>query len=206
MDTTQSSSPFYSLACALVGLRGMVGGWARRGILDQALMWLVYRRISAAMGQMERLAVRFLAGTLRPSAPRVAAASVRHRVGGTRIWPGTFGWLCRLVSWEAGQWGAPLRHALEQPEMQALLAASPQAGRIMLPVCRMLAIEASLLRPGKPVVARPPRPVVVRVATKRPPVDWGRIPLPRGALTWAKRHGFGKIPRGQVRPALIRDD
>jgi hypothetical protein len=37
-------------------------------------------------------------------------------------------------------------------------------------------------------------PVVkVRVRTKRPPVDWGRIPLPRGVLSAARRQGFGRV-------------
>jgi len=26
-------------------------------------------------------------------------------------------------------------------------------------------------------------------------VDWGNIPLPRGMLAWAKKQGFGKVPK-----------
>jgi len=59
-------------------------------------------------------------------------------------------------------------------------------------VCRMLAIETSLLRPG--VVE--PEPVVrvrkPRVRKPRVPIGWGRIPLPRGVLSAARRQGFGR--------------
>ena len=76
--------------------------------------------------------------------------------------------------------------------MVELLKAAPQAARILRPVCRMLAIETSLLRPG--VVE--PEPVMrvrkPRMRKPRVPIDWGRIPLPRGVLSAARRAGFGK--------------
>ena len=79
--------------------------------------------------------------------------------------------------------------------MVELLVAAPQAARILRPLCRMLAVEEALLRPGVVVV----EPVVVvvrkRVRRARIPIDWGRIPLPRGVLSWARREGFGKVPR-----------
>ena len=88
---------------------------------------------------------------------------------------------------------------LERPEMVELLVAAPQAARILRPVCRMLAVETSLLRPGvaaREVVAVEVRPMVkVRVRRPRVVVDWGRIPLPRGVLAAARRQGFGKVPR-----------
>jgi len=73
-----------------------------------------------------------------------------------------------------------------------LLKATPQAARILRPVCRMLGIETSFLQPG--VVM--PEPVVrvpkLRVRKPRPKLDFGRIPLPRGVLSAARRAGFGK--------------
>jgi len=76
--------------------------------------------------------------------------------------------------------------------MVELLKASPQAVRLLQPVCRMLAIETALLRPGvlvPPPVVRVRKP---RLRKKREPIDWGRIPLPRGVLTAARRQGFGR--------------
>ena len=32
-----------------------------------------------------------------------------------------------------------------------------------------------------------------RVARVRTPVDWGRMPLPRGVLAAARRQGYGKV-------------
>jgi hypothetical protein len=83
--------------------------------------------------------------------------------------------------------------------MVALLVACPQAGRVLLPVCRMLAVETSLLRPGVAGAVASVAVVVAeeevrkRVRKPRAPVDWGRIPLPRGVLSAARRQGYGKI-------------
>jgi hypothetical protein len=85
--------------------------------------------------------------------------------------------------------------------MVALLSASPAAGRVLLPICRMLGIEASVLRPGvvvvPGVVMGPARVVAERVRAARVSVavEPFRVPLPRGVLSAARRAGFGKIPR-----------
>ncbi|MBV8095775.1 MAG: hypothetical protein JOY71_02935 [Acetobacteraceae bacterium] len=54
--------------------------------------------------------------------------------------PSGFGWLIRLVP-GAAIYGSQLQHLLADPEMAALLADLPQAGRILRPLCRMLAIR-----------------------------------------------------------------
>jgi hypothetical protein len=80
--------------------------------------------------------------------------------------------------------------------MVALLVAAPQAARILRPLCRMLAVETSLLRPGVDGAVVPDEVVeVVRVRVRKPRVaiDFGRIPLPRGVLAAARRQGFGKV-------------
>ena len=89
---------------------------------------------------------------------------------------------------------------MRQPEMVELLLAAPQAARILRPVCRMLAVDARLLRPRPEGAAEVvPADVVevvrarVRKRVVRAPVDWGRIPLPRGVLAAARRQGFGKV-------------
>ncbi len=68
--------------------------------------------------------------------------------------------------------------------MVALLTAAPQAVRVLRPLCRMLAIETQVLRPGVEVVRRV---AVKRVRKPDVPVDWGRIPLPRGVLSAVRR-------------------
>jgi len=193
-----------NLSVVILALRRELGGWGLRGFLSTALVLLVYRRLGGVCREMEGLAARFRAGTLRRVVGRASVAA-RVVVEGDRrplverVWPGRFGWLVRAASWQAAGYGCQLEAVLRQPEMVALLAASPQAARVLRPVCRMLAIDPALLRPllpGEVAPVAPVREVKPRVRKPRPKVDWGRIPLPRGVLAAARRQGFGKVPRG----------
>jgi len=192
MDSSAPPSPYQTLPAVLRALRGEVGGWTVRKLLSEVLAWLLYRRLGEVCGKIERLLVRFQAGRLWQRTPRTLAVMRKRTTTGARIWPGRFAWLVRAASYQAAGYGCQLRHILEQPAMVELLKAAPQAARILRPVCRMLAIETSLLRPGVVV----PEPVVrvrkPRVRKPRIPIDWGRIPLPRGVLTAARRQGFGR--------------
>ena len=192
MDSSTPLSPYQNLSVVLRALRGELGGWTVRRLLSEVLALLLYRRIGEICGKIERLVARFQVGRLWRRASGASVGTRSAAKTGTRIWPGRFAWLVRAASYQAAGYGCQLRHILGQPEMIELLKASPQAARILRPVCRMLAIETSLLRPG--VVA--PEPVVrvrkPRVRKPRPPIDWGRIPLPRGVLSAARRQGFGR--------------
>ena len=203
-----SPSPYLDLSTVIRALRGAVGGWAGRGFLSAALALLLFRRLGEICGKMERLSQRFQAGRLWRLGPRAVAGERNTaevggglRAGLARIWPGRFGWLVRAAAHHAAVYGCQLRVILEQPEMVELLVAAPQAVRILRPLCRMLAVETSLLRPrleGAAVeVVRDDVVGVVRKRVRRPrvPIDWGRIPLPRGVLSAARRQGFGKVPR-----------
>jgi hypothetical protein len=193
-------------------LRAAVGGWVGRGLLSAALVMLLYRRLGGICADMERLAVRFQAGRLWRVAGRGVAVERRVADGRLRAvallrFPGRFGWLVRAAAHHAAVYGVQLRAILEQPEMVALLQASPQAVRVLRPLCRMLAVETSLLRPRlagavEPVVPAPggiaasePERAAPRVKVRRgrEAVDWGRIPLPRGVLSAARRQGFGRV-------------
>jgi len=199
MNSCASSSPKLELATVLRALRGSVGGWGGLGLLAPVLGLLLFRRLGEVCRDMDRLLARFRDGRLRRVAARGAvgfSVDGRRRAVLARVWPGRFGWLLRAVAYRAAVYGGQLRVVLEQPEMVALLIAAPQAARILRPVCRMLAVETSLLRPRLPgsaveVVVVAPE-VKVRVRRPRLPVDWGRVPLPRGVLTAARRQGFGK--------------
>jgi hypothetical protein len=63
----------------------------------------------------------------------------------------------RLVP-EAACFGGQLRHLLSDPEMAALLRAAPQAGRLLRPLCRILAVppDPKLLPPPPKRVAPTP--------------------------------------------------
>ena len=188
MEFITPPSPFPSLLAVLHALRAAVGGWEKQWVFNHVLALLLHRRLGEVATKIERLMARFRAGRLWR---RVGVARGR-RVGrtGVRIWPRRFGWLVRAASFQAAGYGSQLRQILEQPEMVELLKAAPQAARMLRPVCRMLAIETSLLQPG----AIPPEPVLravkPRLRKKRAPVDWGRIPLPRGVLTAVRKRRF----------------
>ncbi len=191
-----SVSPFLSLAAVIHALRGSVGGWSVRGVLSVALGLLVYRRLGVIGARMERLAARFVAGRLsRPvtvSGVRRVSAGSGVRVVRARIWPCGFGWLVKAASWQAAGYGCQLRAVLETPEMVALLTAAPQAVRVLRPLCRMLAIETRVLRPGV-VVEAVAADVPKLVRRKRAPVDMGRIPIPRGVMAAVRRGRYAEV-------------
>ena len=193
MKSCGAPSPYLSLSAVLRALRGEVGGWHLRGLLSHAVMMLLYRRIGEICGKIERLAVRVQAGLLRRREPGVKAGVRSVAKTGARIWPGRFAWLVRVAGYQAAGYGCQLRHILEQPEMVELLKASPQAARILRPVCRMLAIETALLQPGVEVAVPKVKALRVKAPRKRKVFDFGRIPLPRGVLAAARRQGYGKF-------------
>ena len=136
----------------------------------------------------------------------VAEKVAVERVKVERIWPYRFGWLLPLMGpfrHDGVARGSQLQAILERPEVVALLIASPQAARILRPLCRMLAVDTSVLRPGRVARVKPAKVVAVRVRKPRPAVDWGRIPLPRGVLAAARRQGFGKVGFGRVPPKKV---
>jgi hypothetical protein len=192
------SPPIQSLPEVIRALRAAVATWGGRRLLSTALVLLVYRRLGEISRRMEGLASRFQAGRLwrlgpRPASGAGVAGDPVRRVRGERIWPRTFAWLVRAAGWEAAGFGSQLRVILQQPEMVALLQAAPQARRVLTPLCRMLAVETGLLRPG--VVADAGDAAgsavpVVRMRAARPVVDLGRVPIPRGVMAAVRRGRF----------------
>ena len=170
-------------------------------------MGMLLALLGRVCSRLERLEARFLAGTLRRFGPRVMVARevalemVEPSPKVERIWPFRFGWLLPLMGpfrHEGAVRGMQLKAILERPEVVALLIAAPQAARLLTPLCRMLAVEPSVLRPGRMATIKPEKVVVVRVRPPRPVLDWGRIPLPLGVLAAARRQGFGKVGFGRV--------
>src|SRR6185312_11003612 len=73
-------------------------------------------------------------------------------------------WLIRLGGYKAAAYGSLLQHLLADPEMAALIAAAPQLGRVLRPLCRMLGIDPGPARlPRRPRDPEAPR----RRATRR---------------------------------------
>ena len=125
------------------------GSWLR--------CWRCSRRLYRVMHQVSRVLARMQAGTLRtgqrkcsrepigrdgsPRAPHTPN-SLRFRYG--------WAWLIRLTP-RAAQYAPQVQLLLDEPEMQAALAASPSLRRAMRPLCRGLAF------PAPPVLVEAPK-------------------------------------------------
>jgi hypothetical protein len=187
MDQAASTSaPFTvsaSLRMILRGLLAALGMWR----LEPALAVVQYGRIGATLRRIERMLVRFRAGSLRVLARRDSAT----RRAGSRLpvvrSPRRFGWLVQAGGYQAACYGSQLQTVLNTPDMAALLAVSAQARRVMRPLCRALAMELPW------TVDKPRAEMKPRLRKPRPKPEPFRIPLPRRVLSAARRQGFGKM-------------
>jgi hypothetical protein len=105
-----------------------------------------------------------------------------------------------LTVFRAG-FGEMLQTLLDDPEMRALMAASPQAGRILRPLWRKLTPD-----PLPAVLRLPPRP---RVKPAAGPPGLRPLVSPNGLIQWEPTPCFpalGKPPRPKPAPATIKPD
>jgi hypothetical protein len=194
------------IAAALEGLCRAVAARIAGGALPAALIVLVWGRVQRAKRDISRLLARFQAQAWirrRPALPAgpVQRGSVGLGRGDRQILvrpvalPRGFAWLLPLVPGEAACFAGQVQAVLGDADMVALLAASPQARRVMRPICRMLGIDASVLRePARVRLLRSEAPRAAQATVRVPhvAVDWGRVALPRGVLTAARKAGFAK--------------
>ena len=173
-----------ALRLILHGLRAALGGWG----LKAEIGLLLSKRVGDAARRIERMLVRFRAGKLWR---RTAGTTRASRCGAIRrancTLPRRFGWLVRQCGWRAAGYGSQLETVLRSPDMAELLAAAPQAGRILRPLCRALAFEWPIPEP-KPEKIKTPR-----IRKPRPKPEPYKIPLPRGVISWARREGYRGI-------------
>ena len=163
---------FIAALCACVAAEGVRH---RRGSLT-VLAWTRLRRLCA---RLETLATR-------PQAPARRRPGRPGRSGPPHRLPRAHGWLRRAFPATASL--APqLRALLDAPDMQAFIAATPAAGRVLRPLCHTIGIAPppALALPPKP---RPPRAAQVAATpdpapgpTPHPPPP-ERPGAPRGAV------------------------
>ncbi len=128
-----------------------------------ALLVAVWGRIARIRTRLERLIALWRAGML-PAARAPRGGAVGAGVRAPSIIPTEPAWLLVAVR-EAASTRGQLEHLLSDAECVEFLAACPQAGRILRPLCRMLGIG---VKPAKGPRPRPvwqaPRPALVMEA------------------------------------------
>ena len=145
----------------------------------EPILSLVYAYLQRSTARLDRLIASWHAGTLAPPPPPRARPTPDqrapdHRAPCPRL-PSRNGWLLHLVQ-PAAQHAGHLHTLVASPEMAELLAAAPQAIRILRPLLKMLGIQPFppiLRRPNDP----PPQdgPILPR---RRPPTRYTPAPLP----------------------------
>ncbi len=167
----------------------MADGADRRRLLGPPgklgpLAGLLWRSLGHTRQRLAALHARYAAGRLpatprRPATPRPAAdrpAQMRRPPGIPR---GPV-----FLQYGLGCFVPQLRALVEDPEMRALLAASPQAGRLLRPLWRKLTTDPlpePLQLPPKPRLARaePEAPAAPEAASAAP----AKPPAPHAART-----------------------
>lgn len=155
-----------SFRAILTGLRAAIAAHAVRDRVHEAVLVLVWGRIGRMANRFDALFARWRAGTLpkpRPSragkkrapAPLSSPPPAAH----PRL-PRRRAWVVGIVGWQSAGFASQLQHRLDQPDLAPFLAAVPQAGRILRPLCHMLGIAQPppLQLPPRPPRVRPPRP------------------------------------------------
>jgi hypothetical protein len=124
--------------CQAIAARGGSGG-----LIAGPAIILIWSRLRRMAARFAALAARVRSGALPSPAPvRIRAASRPASPRPPHRLPDGFGWLVRLAP-EAACFGGQFQHLLSDPEIPALLAAAPQIGRVLRPLCRMLGVKPS---------------------------------------------------------------
>ncbi len=87
-------------------------------------------------------------------------------------------------------YGGQVQHLLGDPELAALLAAEPKLGRILRPLCRMLAIRPG---PDLPAGLHRAEPPPHKPAPRRPRSGGRPADAPAGAFSAAVRPAVGRV-------------
>jgi hypothetical protein len=149
-------------ALIISGLHAAVAARIRCPPVTAEIIVLICARLRRIGREFERLAAQIRAGTYvaRPVGLR-RARGVGSRRGVSIVWlhwtlwlpPWQPAWLHRVAPGDAGAWAGALRDMLYNPEFAAVVSAVPRMRRLLQPLCFMLGVESSLLKPRAPVPA-----------------------------------------------------
>ncbi len=161
-------------ASLVEGLRRVLAARGAGAWLAGPLILLLWSRLRRTAERFARLAAKVHAGKLPP--PRRRLRSPRPVQPQPLRLPRGAAWLLRRLP-QAAAAASQLQHLLADPAVADLLAAAPQAGRLLRPLCRMLGVRPPpalrLPPPARPAApSRPacgPRPPSARPRVLKPP-------------------------------------
>jgi hypothetical protein len=148
----------------------MKGAEAYRRRLDGPEPLAAWRYVQRQGRRFAVLVAMWQAGMLpaiAPARPRAAKSGVA-KPSRPSLLPRGINWFRKLFPETAAPFSGSLHEMLHgDPQMAELAAATPQAGRIVRPMCRMLGLKPPpyLQLPRRPRRPRPPRPKVVKKLT-----------------------------------------
>ena len=157
-------------------------------------------------GRFQRLMERYRAGTLGPPKPRKPPPK-RARPQGSqdeadakpKRFSQAFGWFATLIRPDGFRFADQLRETLADPETKAAMAASPQVGRVLRPMCRMFGVaDDSITLPRRP--RRKPEPTadqLYRRQLRAEAKEFAEL-----SKTSSKK---SVVPRGHTFPTNARD-
>lgn len=183
-------------ACILGGLCRMVAARGGRDHAAAPVALLVWSRLSRMVTRFKALVAQMEAGTLLSPRPRTSRRKpAAHAAPQELRLPSGHIWLIKFAP-ETVQFSGQVQHLLTDTEMMRLMAAAPQAGRIVRPLCRMLGLavpEVARLPPGrarrakpKPAAKRRPEPPE---PSRRSIPGWPRPPTPFRTRVRKRRTG-----------------
>lgn len=181
MGETATIPGFLGLIGALCRAVARCGARGAFGPPEQTLAVAIFRRLTGLAARLSALAARLEAGTLRPPCQRTRQPAA-PRCRGPVVLPRRRG-LIAAGGHEIRGHAAQLAHFLNRPGMKDLVAADPRFGRILRPLCHLLAIAPPdfLRLPPREKRPRKPRPRSPKPARTRPDIwraAWG---APAGA-------------------------
>jgi hypothetical protein len=154
----QPTDPAERFASIVTGMRKAAADChVARGV-SGPLILLIWNYLGRILNQFAAIAAKVRAGTLpaprkpRTRAPLAAAEPpLPRKPGKPSLLPRGHLWMIKLFGWHVGNHACLLETLLKDPDMAALIAAAPQLGRLLRPLCRALGRD-----PG--AAALPPRP------------------------------------------------
>ncbi len=157
MSTSTPVSATSRFSLVIDALHSVVAAQFRSATMTVAMIVLICGHLRRVERRVLALVAAIRAGTLRVGhgcggrrGPRGAAAAAGPTL------PRGYAWLVVAVPYKVAALAGQLRVVLQDPEMVALIAASPRLVLLLRPLCRMLALEMNVLTPVTTPAPVPP--------------------------------------------------